>query len=109
MTNPSQFETLRRTAAANRFQIATLIESLLRSVELLTVDIQHEETREGCSRNSLSDPDLSGAGAEPEVAKGEHQGDHCFVGGIGFTRQPGGVSRRRSDCRASRTSGLATF
>ena len=54
MTNPSQIETLRRTAAANRFQIATLIESLLRSVELLTVDIQHEETREGV--RDLSDP-----------------------------------------------------
>jgi hypothetical protein len=47
-------ETLRGTAAANRLQIATLIESLLRSVELLTVDIEHEEARTGV--RDLSDP-----------------------------------------------------
>jgi hypothetical protein len=47
MANSSLIETLRGTAAANRFQIATLIESLLRSVEILTVDIEHEETRAG--------------------------------------------------------------
>ena len=47
-------ETLRGTAAANRLQIATLIESLLRSVELLTVDIEHEEVRAGV--RDLSDP-----------------------------------------------------
>ena len=54
MANSSLIETLRGTAAANRFQIATLIESLLRSVELLTVDIEHEETRAGV--RELSDP-----------------------------------------------------
>jgi hypothetical protein len=54
MANSSLIETLRGTAAANRFQIATLIESLLRSVELLTVDIEHEETRAGV--RDLSEP-----------------------------------------------------
>jgi hypothetical protein len=54
MANSSQIETRRGTAAANRFQIATLIESLLRSVELLTVDIEHEEARVGV--RVLSDP-----------------------------------------------------
>jgi hypothetical protein len=54
MANSSLIETLQGTAAANRFQIATLIESLLRSVALLTVDIEHEETREGI--RDLSDP-----------------------------------------------------
>ena len=54
MANSYLPETLRGTAAANRFQIATLIESLLRSVELLTVDIEHEETRAGV--RDLSDP-----------------------------------------------------
>jgi hypothetical protein len=54
MANSSLIETLRGTAAANRLQIATLIESLLRSVELLTVDIEHEETRAGV--RDLSDP-----------------------------------------------------
>ncbi|WP_441256758.1 hypothetical protein AB7Z32_37180 [Bradyrhizobium sp. 482_C4_N1_1] len=54
MANSYLLETLRATAAANRLQIATLIESLLRSVELLTVDIEHEETRVGV--RDLSDP-----------------------------------------------------
>ncbi|MEH2495515.1 hypothetical protein V1294_001994 [Bradyrhizobium sp. AZCC 1678] len=54
MANSSLIETLRGTAAANRFQIATLIESLSRSVELLTVDIEHEETRAGV--RDLSEP-----------------------------------------------------
>lgn len=54
MANSSPIETLRGTAAANRFQIATLIESLLRSVELLAVNIEHEETRAGV--RDLSDP-----------------------------------------------------
>ena len=53
MANSSLIETLRGTAAANRLQIATLIESLLRSVELLTIDIEHEETRAGV--RNLSD------------------------------------------------------
>jgi hypothetical protein len=54
MANSYPLETLRGTAAAERFQIATLIESLLRSVELLTVDIEHEEVRAGV--RDLSDP-----------------------------------------------------
>jgi hypothetical protein len=45
MANPYLLETIRGTAAANRLQIATLIGSLSRSVELLTVDIEHEEER----------------------------------------------------------------
>jgi len=54
MANSYLSETLRGTVAANRLQIATLIESLLRSIELLTVDIEHEETRAGV--RALSDP-----------------------------------------------------
>ena len=54
MANSSTIETLRGSAAANRLQIATLIESLLRSVELLAVNIEHEETRAGV--RDLSDP-----------------------------------------------------
>ena len=54
MANSYLLETPRGTAAVNRLQIATLIESLLRSVELLTVDIEHEETRAGV--RDLSDP-----------------------------------------------------
>ena len=54
MANSYLLETPRGTAAANRLQIATLIESLLRSVELLTVDIEHEETRAGI--RDVSDP-----------------------------------------------------
>jgi hypothetical protein len=54
MANPYLFETPRGTAAANGLQIATLTESLLRSVELLTVDIEHEEARAGV--RDLSDP-----------------------------------------------------
>jgi hypothetical protein len=54
MANSSLIETLRGTAAANRFQIATLIEGLLRSVDLLTVDIEHEEIRAGV--RNVSDP-----------------------------------------------------
>ena len=41
MANSYLFETLRGTVATNRPKIATLIESLLRSVELLTVYIEH--------------------------------------------------------------------
>jgi hypothetical protein len=54
MANSYLHETLRGTAVANRLQIATLIESLMRSVELLTVDIEHEEARVGV--RVLSDP-----------------------------------------------------
>jgi hypothetical protein len=54
MANSSLIETLRGTAATNRLQIATLIETLLRSVELLTVDIENDEVRAGV--RDLSDP-----------------------------------------------------
>ncbi|WP_426532619.1 hypothetical protein [Bradyrhizobium sp. McL0615] len=40
--------------AANSLQIATLMERLVRSVELLTVDIEHEEACAGV--RDLSDP-----------------------------------------------------
>src|SRR5690348_8885213 len=54
MANSFLLETLRGTAAVNGLQIATLIGSLSRSVALLTVDIEHEETRVGV--RDLSDP-----------------------------------------------------
>ena len=54
MANPYLPETLRTTAAVNRLRIATLIGNLSRSVELLTVDIEHEETQAGV--RDLSDP-----------------------------------------------------
>ncbi|ANV98952.1 hypothetical protein [Bradyrhizobium icense] len=49
-----QLQTLRGTATSSRPQIATLIESLSRSVELLTLEIDHEEARAGV--RDLSDP-----------------------------------------------------
>ena len=54
MASSFLIETLRRTAAVNRLQIATLIESLSRSVALLTLDIEHEDTQVGVS--DTSDP-----------------------------------------------------
>ena len=54
MANSYLPETLRGTAAVNRLQIATLIGSLSRSADLLTVDIEHEETQAGV--RDLSDP-----------------------------------------------------
>jgi hypothetical protein len=54
MANSYLPETLRRTAAVNGLQIATLIGDLSRSVERLTVDIEHEETQAGV--RDLSDP-----------------------------------------------------
>jgi hypothetical protein len=54
MANSYQPETLRRAIAVNKLQIVTLIESLSRSVELLTVHIEHEETRVGV--RDVSDP-----------------------------------------------------
>ena len=54
MANSYLLETPRRTAAINGLQIATLIGNLSRSVELLTVDIEHEETQAGV--RDLSDP-----------------------------------------------------
>jgi hypothetical protein len=53
MANTYLLETPPRTAAVNKLQIATLIGSLSRSVELLTIDIEHEETRTGV--HDLSD------------------------------------------------------
>ena len=54
MANSYLLETLRGTIAVNKLQIVTLIESLLRSVELLTVHIEHEEERTGV--RDLEDP-----------------------------------------------------
>jgi hypothetical protein len=47
MANSYLPETLRRTAATNRLQFATLIGDLRRSIEVLTADIEHEEMRAG--------------------------------------------------------------
>jgi hypothetical protein len=47
MTTSHLLQTLRGTAAANRSQVARLIESLARSVELLSIEIEHEEARAG--------------------------------------------------------------
>ena len=57
MANSYLHETLRETVAINTLRIATLIADLSRSVALLTVDIEHEETRV-CIRD-LSDPTYS--------------------------------------------------
>jgi hypothetical protein len=54
MANSFLIETLRKTAATHRLQIATLIGSLSRTLELLTVDVEHEEERAGV--RDLSDP-----------------------------------------------------
>jgi hypothetical protein len=54
MANSYLAETPRRTASVNGLQIATLIGNSSRSVELLTVDIEHEETQAGV--RDLSDP-----------------------------------------------------
>jgi hypothetical protein len=54
MANSYLVETLRGTGATNRLQIATLIGSLSRTLELLTVDIEHEEERAGV--RDLADP-----------------------------------------------------
>jgi hypothetical protein len=54
MANSYLLETLRGTAAINRLQIATLIGNLSRTVEILTADIEHEETRAGV--RDLADP-----------------------------------------------------
>jgi hypothetical protein len=43
MANPYQLKTLRNTVAADSRRIATLISDLSRTVEVLTVDIEHEE------------------------------------------------------------------
>jgi hypothetical protein len=54
MANPYRPETLRETAATNRFQIAILISDLRRSMNILTADIEHEEERAGV--RDLQDP-----------------------------------------------------
>jgi hypothetical protein len=54
MANSYLTETLRKAAATNRLQIATLIGDLWRSVEVLTADIEHEEKRSGV--RNVSDP-----------------------------------------------------
>ena len=47
MANSYPIETLRDALAINRLRIATLIRDLSRLVEILTADIEHEETRSG--------------------------------------------------------------
>jgi hypothetical protein len=47
MVNSYLPETTRRTAAIKKLQIATLIGDLSRKADILTVDIEHEETRVG--------------------------------------------------------------
>jgi hypothetical protein len=54
MANPYLPETLRRAAAVNQLQIATLIANLTRTLNLLTADIEHEEERAGI--RDLADP-----------------------------------------------------
>ena len=54
MANPHLPETFRATTAVNRLRIATLIADLTRTVDILTVDIEHEETRAGV--RDLADP-----------------------------------------------------
>jgi hypothetical protein len=54
MANSYLLETLQRTAATNRLQIATLIGNMSRTFDLLTVDIEHEESRVGV--RDVSDP-----------------------------------------------------
>ena len=54
MANPYLPETLRRTAAVNQLQIATLIANLTRTLNLLTADIEHEEER--ADIRDLADP-----------------------------------------------------
>jgi hypothetical protein len=62
MATAYPLETPRVTTASNRLQIATLIGSLSRTFELLTVDIEFEENRAGV--RDLSDP------AYPVLARG---------------------------------------
>ena len=54
MANPYLPETLRATAAVNRLRIATLIADLTRTADILTANIEHEETRAGV--RDVSDP-----------------------------------------------------
>jgi hypothetical protein len=52
-----QPETPRGTAAIKRLQIATLIGDLSRKADILTADIEHEETRSGV--RDVADPAYS--------------------------------------------------
>jgi hypothetical protein len=52
MANLYRLETLRGTAEVNGQQIARLIGNLSRSVEMLTIDIEHEETQAGVRDSS---------------------------------------------------------
>jgi hypothetical protein len=54
MANSYLPETLRATAAVNRFRIAKLIADLTRTADILTADIEHEEERAGVG--DLADP-----------------------------------------------------
>jgi hypothetical protein len=54
MANLYRLETLRGTAAVSGLQIATLIGNLSRSLEMLTIDIEHEEKQAGV--RDLADP-----------------------------------------------------
>ena len=54
MANSYLPETPRATAAIKRLQIATLIGDLSRKADILTADIEHEETRSGV--RDVSDP-----------------------------------------------------
>jgi hypothetical protein len=64
MANPFLLETIRATPATNTVQIASLIATLTRSVDILTVDIKDAEAAAGV--RDVTDPDLLGVGAEPE-------------------------------------------
>ena len=54
MAKPYLFETLGRTVATNRLQIATLIGDLSRKADILSANIEHEEAQAGV--RDLSDP-----------------------------------------------------
>ena len=54
MANSYLPETLRATAAVNRFRIAKLIADLTRTADILTADTEHEEERAGVG--DLADP-----------------------------------------------------
>ena len=88
MAHSYLLETPRGTAAIKKLQIATLIADLTRTAAILTAELEHEETRAGVRDVSGC---LSGAGAEPVGAKGEHQGDNRVAGGVGPGDTEGGL------------------
>ena len=47
---------------------------------------------------------LSSAGAEPEKAKGEHWGDHCFAGGVDPKRAKGGLGSSGTVYRSGKSN-----